>query len=84
MNKNDIIPINHMRLISATIDYTDEEFGSYLRLLIKQFDAGFIPTDMQKLKKLSDSIEKNSHILSKFKEVICRRPSLRSRGFWGG
>ncbi len=70
LNKKDILPIFVKDFISATNGQTDSEVGSYIRLLMKQWDCGGIDLDIQKLKRVAYSSEENWEFLkTKFKEV---------------
>lgn len=64
MTKTPYLPLYYNDLRGATQDWTDEEFGAYVRLLIYQWDQGFIPTEMSRLVKIADSTEKNWPVLS--------------------
>lgn len=80
MAKNPICPIYYNDLLGATKTWTDEEFGCYVRLLLEQWDKGFIPNpyqkatknlpnDYQRLLRIATSVDKNWDVLStKFKE----------------
>jgi len=57
-------PLYYKRLLASTIGWTDAEFGTYLRLLIHQFDNGSIPSDLNKLARIAPSVKKNWHIVS--------------------
>ena len=81
MAKDPICPIYYNDLLGSTRDWTDEEFGCYVRLLLEQWDKGKIPTpyqkstknlpnDYQRLIRISTSIERNWQLIStKFIEV---------------
>lgn len=65
MSKGDYyFPLYYQRLLSSTIGWTDSEFGTYLRLLIYQFDNGFIPEDLQRLSRISPGVKRNWRTLS--------------------
>jgi uncharacterized protein YdaU (DUF1376 family) len=80
MAKNPIFPLYYNDILGSTKTWTDEEFGAYVRLLIEQWDNGFIPNpyqnstnelqpDFQRLTRISTSVEKNWRLLStKFNE----------------
>lgn len=88
MKKEDIFPLIVKDFISATNEFSDEETGSYIRLLMKQWDSGgYISSDIQKLKRISDSVEKNWNLLStKFKpthELGLQNPKMEKvRKIW--
>lgn len=64
MAKDPVLPLYYNDITSSTVDWSDEEFGAYMRLLIYQWDKGSIPESMGRLKRISDSAEKNWAILS--------------------
>lgn len=43
---------------AATQDWTDEEVGAYLRLLMHQWNRGEIPNDRPRLNRICDSLER--------------------------
>lgn len=49
----------HERFSSSTSDWSDEQVGAYMRLLIHQFQHGFIPSDPKKIKKIASKSIKN-------------------------
>lgn len=63
MAKNPVLPLYYNDISGSTQDWTDEEFGAYMRLLIYQWDKGFIPLEMQRLKRIAESVEKNWPVL---------------------
>jgi uncharacterized protein YdaU (DUF1376 family) len=80
MAKNPIFPLYYNDLLGSTKTWTDEEFGAYVRLLIEQWDNGFIPNpyqnatkmlpndippDFQRLTRIATSVERNWELLSK-------------------
>lgn len=81
MAKDPICPIYYNDLLGSTRDWTDEEFGCYVRLLLEQWDKGKIPNphqnstknlpnDYQRLTRISTSVERNWELIStKFSEV---------------
>ena len=64
MAKTPYLPLYYNDLRGATQDWTDEEFGAYVRLLIYQWDKGAIPKDMERLKKVADSLATSWLILA--------------------
>jgi uncharacterized protein YdaU (DUF1376 family) len=52
-------PLFYQRFYSSTQGWTEEQEGSYLRLLTYQFDKGFIPSDPKKIKKIAPKAIKN-------------------------
>lgn len=59
----------YLRILVSCMGWKDDEFGAYVKLLIHQFDKGFVPTDEAELKKLITSYKKNWSLLkSKFPE----------------
>jgi uncharacterized protein YdaU (DUF1376 family) len=70
MAKDPIFPLYYNDLDRSTKTWTDEEFGAYVRLLMEQWDKGFIPKDYQRLTRIATSLDKNWPLLkSKFVEV---------------
>lgn len=76
MAKDPVCPIYYNDLLGATRDWTDEEFGCYVRLLLEQWDKGYIPSPYQKstknapnnyqrLTRISTSIEQNWSVVGK-------------------
>ena len=49
------VPIYHRDLKASTADWSDSEFGAYLRLLLHQWDRGSIPSDMARLARIAPS-----------------------------
>jgi uncharacterized protein YdaU (DUF1376 family) len=47
------------KILSATKGWKDDEFGAYVKLLIEQFDRGFIPDDPDELSRLITTFKKN-------------------------
>lgn len=63
-----ILPFHHKEFSSSTQDWTDEEVGSYVRLLIHQWANGTITDDITRLQRISNSIEKSARVvMPKFK-----------------
>lgn len=70
MAKDPIFPLYYNDLDRSTKTWTDEEFGAYVRLLMEQWDKGFIPKDYQRLTRIATSLDKNWPMLKeKFVEV---------------
>lgn len=57
MAKDPILPIYYNDLDRSTRDWTDEEFGAYLRLLMHQWDKGSLPKDYQRLTRIATSLD---------------------------
>lgn len=58
------------RILVSCFGWKDDEIGAYIKLLIHQFDKGFIPKEEKELKRIITSYNKNWPLLSaKFKEV---------------
>jgi len=69
MAKNPVLPLYYNDLTTSTQDWTDEEFGAYVRLLIHQWRQGGLPKDYQRLTRISTSLATNWKMLqSKFPE----------------
>lgn len=56
MAKNPILPLYYNDIDRSTRDWTDEEFGAYMRLLMHQWDKGFLPKDYQRLTRIATSL----------------------------
>lgn len=70
MAKDPVLPLYYNDLTASTLDWTDEEFGAYVRLLIHQWRQGGIPKDYQRLTRIATSLDKNwSMLQTKFEEV---------------
>ncbi len=71
MAKDPTLPLLFNDITRSTITWTDEEFGCYMRLLIEQWDKEYIPADLNRLKRVSDSVEKHWETLikAKFPEI---------------
>lgn len=79
-NNDFILPFLHKEFSAATCDWTDTEVGAYIRLLMVQWDQGSIPEDINRLRKIADSIDQTQDVvLLKFKkaEQIGRLQNLR-------
>lgn len=58
------------RILVSCAGWKDDEFGAFVKLLIHQFDKGFVPKDERELKRIITTYKKNWTLLSaKFKEV---------------
>jgi uncharacterized protein YdaU (DUF1376 family) len=69
-NDDFILPFLHKEFTSATRDWTDAEVGAYTRLLIVQWDQGSIPADINRIRKIADSIDSTQVVvLPKFKKA---------------
>lgn len=75
MAKDPVCPIYYNDLLGSTRDWTDEEFGCYVRLLLEQWDKGKIPSpyqkstknlpnDYQRLTRIATSVERNWELIS--------------------
>ena len=56
MAANPIFPLYYNDIDRSTRDWTDEEFGCYMRLLMHQWDKGEIPKDPQRLSRIVTSL----------------------------
>lgn len=56
MAVNPIFPLYYNDIDRSTRDWTDEEFGCYMRLLMHQWDKGEIPKDPQRLSRIVTSL----------------------------
>lgn len=70
MAKKDFwFPLHFEKFLNSTNGWEDEQVGAYLRLLIYQFQNGYIPSDMKKISRISFSAKKHWKLLStKFTE----------------
>ena len=67
MASNPIFPLYYNDIYRSTRDWTDEEFGCYVRLLMHQWAQGEIPKDTQRLARIAPSISQNAAtVLAKF------------------
>lgn len=70
MAKDPVLPLYYNDLTTSTQDWTDEEFGAYVRLLIHQWRQGGLPKDYQRLTRIATSLNTNWPLLKeKFQEV---------------
>lgn len=70
MAKDPVFPLYYNDIDRSTKTWTDEEFGAYMRLLMEQWDKGFLPKDYQRLTRIATSLDKNWPMLKcKFEEV---------------
>lgn len=66
--KDPVLPLYYTDIVASTLTWTDEEFGSYVRLLIYQWDKGEIPKDSNRRLKISETSERHWPVLKeKFK-----------------
>lgn len=56
MATNPIFPLYYNDIDRSTRDWTDEEFGCYIRLLIHQWAQGEIPKDTRRLERIITSL----------------------------
>ena len=56
MAKDPVLPLYYNDITSSTQDWSDEEFGAYMRLLIHQWDKGGIPNDPVRLNRIITSL----------------------------
>lgn len=70
MAKDPVLPLYYNDITTSTQDWTDEEFGAYVRLLIHQWRQGGLPKDYQRLTRIATSLNTNWPLLKeKFQEV---------------
>lgn len=70
MAKNPVFPLYYNDIDRSTRDWTDEEFGCYMRLLMHQWDKFGLPLGFDRLSRIAPSVEKNWILLSgKFQEI---------------
>lgn len=58
-NEKFVFPLYHKDFSDSVTSWSDEEVGAYMRLLIHQWSNGCIPKEMNRLRRISDSVEKN-------------------------
>lgn len=63
MAKNPVFPLYYNDITGSTLDWSDEEFGAYVRLLIHQWRQGSLPNDYQRLTRIATSLDINWHKL---------------------
>lgn len=70
MAANPIFPLYYNDMDRSTRDWTDEEFGCYMRLLMHQWAQGEIPKETQRLARIAPSVTQNWNLLKpKFTET---------------
>lgn len=70
MAANPIFPLYYNDIDRSTRDWTDEEFGCYMRLLMHQWAQGEIPKETQRLARIAPSVTQNWNLLKpKFTET---------------
>lgn len=70
MAKDPVFPLYYNDIDRSTKTWTDEEFGAYMRLLMDQWDKGFLPTDYQRLTRIATSLDRTWPMLKvKFVET---------------
>ena len=70
MAANPIFPLYYNDIDRSTRDWTDEEFGCYVRLLMHQWAQGEIPKETQRLARIAPSVTHNWDLLkAKFVET---------------
>lgn len=66
MAKGDyFFPLYYQRLLTSTIGWKDDEFGAYVKLLIYQYDNGFIPKDIEAIARISATAKKSWALIGK-------------------
>lgn len=65
MAANPIFPLYYNDIDRSTRDWTDEEFGCYMRLLMHQWSQGEIPKETQRLSRIVTSIQATWHTVGK-------------------
>jgi len=53
------------KFLAATKGWKDDEVGAFVKLLIEQFDRGYVPDDLQEIDRLITSRKKNWKLLAK-------------------
>lgn len=81
MAKDPILPLYYNDLRGTTATWSDEELGAYVRLLIEQWDKGFLPNDYQRLTRLATSLPTTWPLIKdKFPEVdgVLKNPVMEA------
>jgi len=79
MAKDPVLPLYFNDFDRSTRDWTDEEVGAYIRLLMEQWDKGSLPKDYQRLTRLATSLNTTwPTIKVKFEEVdgVLKNPNM--------
>lgn len=63
MAKDPVFPLYYNDIDRSTKTWTDEEFGAYMRLLMEQWDKGYLPNDYQRLTRIATSLDRNWSLL---------------------
>ncbi len=83
MAKNPIWPCYFNDLRGSTQDWTDEEFGAYVRLLIFEWDKGGVPVEEKRRVKIAETSAKHWGLLkTKFEEkdgVLVNKKTIEVR-----
>lgn len=70
MATNPVFPFYYNDFDRSTRDWTDEEVGAYVRLLVHQWDKGSLPKSYQRLTKLATSLDTTWDVIKhKFEET---------------
>lgn len=81
MAKDPVFPLYYNDIDRSTKTWTDEEFGAYMRLLMEQWDKGYLPNDYQRLTRIATSLDRNWSLLKdKFpaSDGVLKNPVLES------
>jgi len=66
MAKGDFwFPLFYQKLLTSTIGWKDDQFGGYIKLLIYQYDKGFVPNDITEIGRISQAAKKHWNLISK-------------------
>lgn len=63
MAHNPIFPLYYNDFDRSTKDWTDEEVGFFIRLLMHQWAQSSLPVEPERLQRIVTSLSKNNHIL---------------------
>ena len=70
MAANPILPLYYNDIDRSTRDWSDEEFGCYMRLLMHQWAQGEIPKETQRLSRIVTSLDNSWDLVkTKFEET---------------
>lgn len=81
MAKDPVLPLYYNDITTSTQDWTDEEFGAYVRLLIHQWRQGGLPKDYQRLTRIATSLDTNWSMLKcKFEDTgdLFKNPTMEA------
>lgn len=70
MATNPVFPLYYNDMDRSTRDWTDSEYGCFMRLLVHQWAQGYLPSDMERLCRIAPTAEKNWAVIGcKFTDI---------------